>query len=112
MKSAARVATKIFLVFSIVGFIGTIIAAILFKEQILGYLPDDLKAYGEYFIYGEIGAAAFGILMALFSFLALGLSRRGFLISTGIFSLLVNPTVAILLFCIAHYETGYYDPLE
>ena len=112
MKSAARTATKIFLVISIVGFIGTIIAAILFKEQILGYLPDDLKAYSEYVIYGEIGAAAFGIVMALFSFLALALSRRGFLISTGIFSLLVNPTVAILLFCIAHYEAGYYEELE
>lgn len=112
MKSAARRATKIFLVISVIGFIGTIIAAILFKEQILGYLPDDLKAYGDYVVYGEIGAAAFGIVMALFSFLALALSRRGFLISTGIFSLLINPTVAILLFCIAHYESEVYNPFE
>ena len=112
MKTAARTATKIFLVFSIVGYIGAILCAFIFKAQILDNLPEALKGYADYVIYVQIGAAAYGLIMALFSFLSLGLGRRGLMLTTAIFSLLINPTVAILLFCIAHYEVDFYEPIE
>lgn len=112
MKSAARRATKVFLVISIIGYIGLIVFSFLFKDQIIKSLPEAFKDIANYVVYIYVGFGAFGIIMSLFSFLALGMSRRGFLISTGIFSLLTNFTVAILLFCIAHYESEVYNPFE
>ena len=100
MKSAARTSLKIFSIMGIFSSIlGVVVGFIFLKEPLTS-----ITGIIEIALYTSL------LMVSLFSLLALAMNSRGFMIAVGVVGCItiIGMSHAIILFCIAHYEFGYY----
>ena len=102
MKRAARVFVFIDLFLSV----AAIVAAIIFKDEIVNFYAPLYGADVAFYIFvAIITKGTLGILVPFFTFVSLALPRKGFSIFCGILLLLQGSLISgILTLCVPDYE--------